>query len=560
MLGTIDHRRYLIPFRSALLPQVFTDTLVIGSGAAGLRSAIAAADGGEVIVLAKGRLDVSSTAWAQGGIAAARGPDDSVDLHFEDTIRAGAGLCAPAAVRVLVEEAPGVIDELIGHGMRFDRDESGGLALGREGAHSADRVLHTDGAATGRELVRCLAGWVGGLDTVRVFDECFAIDLLTVGAQRDGTEGRVAGAITFHEKFGLQIIWARTTILACGGAGQVYRETTNPKTATGDGLAMAYRAGAELADLEFMQFHPTTLYVAGAERKLISEAVRGEGAHLLDHEGVRFMPAVHELAELAPRDVVSRAIEDRLAATEAPSVFLDVRHLGERFARRFPTLAAELMPFDIDPTRDLIPVRPSAHYTIGGAWTDLDGRTTLPGLLATGETACLGVHGANRLASNSLLDTLVFGRRAGQLAAATTVSARAPSRIVSDIETTSRAELDLDDVRSSLRSVMWRNVGIRRDGAKLGDVEEMFEFWARYSMDKIFDEVPGWELQNLLTVGALITQAARARCETRGVHERSDHPAAAAEPPAHVGWRRGCGQPIVHPVEAGMSTSAEQSA
>jgi L-aspartate oxidase len=550
MLGTIDQRRYLIPFRSALLPQIFTDTLVIGSGAAGLRAAISAAGGGEVIVLAKGVLDVSSTAWAQGGIAAACGPDDSVDLHFDDTIRAGAGLCTPSAVRVLVDEAPGVIDELLAHGMRFDRDESGELALGREGAHSAHRVLHTDGAATGRELVRCLAHWVSDLETVRVFDGCFAVDLLTVGARRDGAEGRVAGAITFHERFGLQIIWARTTILACGGAGQVYRETTNPKTATGDGLAMAYRAGAEVADLEFMQFHPTTLYIAGAERTLISEAVRGEGAHLLDHEGVRFMPEVHELAELAPRDIVSRAIEDRLAATEAPSVFLDVRHLGDRFARRFPTLAAELAPFDIDPSRDLIPVRPSAHYTIGGVWTDLDGRTTLPGLLAIGETACLGVHGANRLASNSLLDTLVFGRRAGRLAASASGPTRFPARIVSDIDTTSRAELDLDDVRSSLRSVMWRNVGIRRDGAKLGDVEEMFEFWARYSMDKIFDEIAGWELQNLLTVGALITRAARARCETRGVHERSDHPSLAAEPPAHVGWRRGCGQPIVHPADA----------
>ncbi|MCP3903722.1 MAG: L-aspartate oxidase [Planctomycetes bacterium] len=560
MFEAIDHRRYLIPFRSALLPQVFTDTLVIGSGAAGLRAAAAAAEGGEVIVLAKGALDMSSTAWAQGGIAAACGPDDTVDLHFEDTIRAGAGLCAPEAVRVLVDEAPGIIDELIAHGMRFDRDETGRPALGREGAHSVNRVHHTDGAATGRELVRCLANWVAGLDVVRVFDGCFALDLLTIGAGRDRVDGRVAGAITFHEQFGLQIVWARTTILACGGAGQVYRETTNPKTATGDGLAMAYRAGAELADLEFMQFHPTTLYVAGAERALISEAVRGEGAHLLDHEGVRFMPEYHELGELAPRDVVSRAMEDRLAATDAPSVFLDVRHLGERFAKRFPTLAAELALFDIEPARDLIPVRPSAHYTIGGAWTDLEGRTTMPGLLATGETACLGLHGANRLASNSLLDTLVFGRRAGRLAASVAGPPVAPARIVSDIDTTSRAELDLDDVRSSLRSVMWRNVGIRRDGTKLGDVEEMFEFWARYTMDKIFDEIAGWELQNLLTVGAILTRAARARCESRGTHERSDHPGPAAEPPAHVGWRRGCGQPILHPADIGVKTGEEQPA
>ena len=550
MLRPFDDRRYLIPFRSVLLPHIFTDTLVIGGGVAGVRAAIEAAQHGDVILLAKASLEVSNTWMAQGGIAAAHSAEDSPQSHFQDTISAGVGLCDAGAVRALVEEGSASIDELLGWGMRFDRDASGALEYGREGAHSRARILHSDGAATGAELARCLTARMREIESIRVFERCFALDLLTTPGNGSRANQRVLGAITHHPQYGLQIIWAKVTILATGGAGQVYRETTNPKVATGDGLAMAYRAGAAIGDVEFIQFHPTTLYVAGAGRLLISEAVRGEGAHLVDREGVRFMPDYHELAELAPRDVVSRAILDRLVQEQAQAVYLDVRHLGgNRFAERFPNLVRELASYDLDPATDLIPVHPSAHYAIGGVWTDLEGHTSLPGLLACGEAACNGLHGANRLASNSLLEGLVFGRRAGRAAAEMGDASIAPMKIVSDIPVHEHAELDLVDVRSSLRSAMWRNVGIDRNGRKLDDVQDMFHFWARYTMDMIFDEPGGWETQNLLTVGALITQAARWRCETRGVHYRLDHPEPSDELLVHALWRVGHSEPATRPVD-----------
>jgi L-aspartate oxidase len=562
MLRAFDHRRYLIPFRSLLLPHIFTDTLVIGGGVAGMRAAIEAAEHGDVILLAKGPLEVSNTWMAQGGIAAAHSPEDTPEAHFQDTIIAGAGLCDAAAVRTLVEEGPGCIDELLDWGMRFDRDASGALEYGREGAHSRPRILHTDGAATGAALARCLTARCRQLEPIRIFERCFALDLLTTGGNGNRANGnrgpqRILGTITHHPQYGLQIIWAKATILATGGAGQVYRETTNPKVATGDGLAMAYRAGAAVGDVEFIQFHPTTLYVAGAGRLLISEAVRGEGAYLVDREGVRFMPEYHELAELAPRDVVSRAIVDRLAQEQAEAVYLDVRHLGrERFEERFPNLLRELKSFDIDPAVDLIPVHPSAHYAVGGVWADLEGRTTLPGLLACGEAACHGLHGANRLASNSLLEGLVFGRRAGRAAAEMGDASLAPMKIVSDIPVQEHAELDLVDVRSSLRSAMWRNVGIDRSGRKLDDVQDMFQFWARYTMDMIFDEPAGWETQNLLTAGALITRAARWRLETRGVHCRLDYPEPSDDFRLHALWRIGDEAPATRPVDVPAETCA----
>jgi L-aspartate oxidase len=547
MLPAFDERRYLIPFRSMLLPHVFTDTLVVGGGVAGMRAAIAAAEGGDVILLVKDRFDVSATAWARGGIAVARDETD-VAAHAEDTIGAGAGLCNEAAVRALTSEGPAALEDLLSWGMRFDRDEGGDLDRGREAAHRCARVLHSGGAATGRELVRCLRERVGSMANVRIFDECFALDLLT--AEEDGRDGRVLGAITHHPRYGLQIIWAKATILATGGAGQVYRETSNPKCATGDGTAMAYRAGAAVADLEFMQFHPTTLYVAGAPRVLISEAVRGEGATLVDRDGVRFMTAAgggattDDRAELAPRDVVSRAIVAHLARTGAEAVYLDARHLGRGVKERFPDLVRELAAFDLDPAEDLIPVHPAAHYTIGGVWTDLDGRATLAGLFACGEAACTGLHGANRLASNSLLEGLVFGRRAGRAAAAAGERALVARKIVSEVPVADRAELDLVDVRSSLRSAMWRNVGIERSGPKLDDVMDMFAFWARYTMDAIFDDPDGWETQNMLTVGALITGGARWREESRGVHWRRDFPHAREEFAVHARWRTGEQDPV----------------
>ncbi|MCH7572801.1 MAG: L-aspartate oxidase [Planctomycetes bacterium] len=547
-----DQRRYLIPFRSKLLPHVFTDVLVIGSGVAGMRAAIEAARHGDVILLSKDDLDLSCTAAAQGGIASAQREDDSAQAHGDDTISVGAGLCAADAVKVLVTEGPERIEELLEWGMRFDRDEGGALSLGREGGHRANRILHTDGAATGAELVRCLTAQVTATENIRLFDHCFALDLLTPGSNhnraKSNSNRRVLGAITHHPRYGLQIIWAQATILAAGGAGQIYRETTNPKVATGDSLAMAYRAGALVGDVEFMQFHPTTLYIAGASRALISEAVRGEGGRLVDRQGNRFMDEYHEMGDLAPRDIVSRAIADQLARTGEAAVFLDVRSMGGDFARRFPNLDAAVRAFDLDPSCDLIPVHPSAHYTIGGVWTDLDGRTSLEGLLACGEAACHGLHGANRLASNSLLEGLVFGRRAGLVTSEISVETRTPVQIVSEIHLDEHGELDLVDVRSSLRSAMWRNVGIERSGLRLKDVVDMCDFWARYTLDNIFDDLLGWETQNMLTVAALVTRASLWRRETRGVHYRIDYPEYDESLAGHALWRIGDNEPIFKPV------------
>jgi len=541
-----DERRHLIPFRSSLLPQIFTDTLIIGAGVAGLRAAVAAADHGDVIVLAKGELKSSNTSWAQGGIAAALASDDSFESHTEDSLAAGAGLCDRPAVELTVREGAARVRELIGWGLRLDQTASGGLALGREGGHSHARIVHADGDATGRELARCLTERVRATPGVRVFEQCFALDLITPSAEPGAP---VMGAITHHPRFGLQVIWAKATILASGGAGVLFRETTNPPVATADGLAMAYRAGATLADMAFVQFHPTTLYLPGAARSLISEAVRGEGAHLLDAAGHRFMLDAHPLAELAPRDVVSQSIVRQLAKQGGKHVWLDCRHLTG-FAARFPGIAELLRRFDLDPASDLIPVHPAAHYMIGGVRTDLFGRTDAPGLYAAGEAASTGLHGANRLASNSLLEGLVMGEIAGRTCAemkngapgagAGNGTARpAPIPIISDIRPSDHGELDLNDVRSSLRWAMWKNVGIERTGAKLRDVTDMLDFWARYTLDKIFDDPAGWETQNMLLVGALVARSAAWREESRGAHLRLDAPHSRDEFRVHDGWRRG---------------------
>lgn len=543
-MSAFRERRHLIPYRSSLLPSIFTDALVIGSGVAGLRCAIEVARGVEVIVLAKESLELSNTSWAQGGIAAALDDADSLDSHEGDTIAAGAGLCEPAAVHTLVSEGPAEVRQLLEWGMRVDRESSGSISLGLEGGHHHPRIIHSDGDATGHELARVLLERARREPRVRIFERCFAVDLVVEA-------GRVKGALTWHPKHGLQLIRAGQTVLASGGAGQVYRETTNPRVATGDGLAMAWRAGAVLADLEFMQFHPTTLYVAGSHRVLISEAVRGEGAHLVDRMGRRFMLDRHEMAELAPRDVVSRSIVEHLATIHDSNVFLDVRHLGrERFALRFPGLARMLEGFGIDPGRDLIPVNPAAHYTIGGVVTDENGRTSLPGLLACGEVACSGVHGANRLASNSLLEGLVFGRRAAQAILDHPQPRPAPSDFECRVPFSDRAELDLADIRQSLRSAMWRHVGLQRHGARLRDVEDMFRFWARYGLQAVFDDPAGWETQNLLMVGALMTQAALRREESRGTHARTDFPQAVPELACHRLWAIDWPAPRTAPVGA----------
>lgn len=538
-MSIFDERRYLIPFRSQLLPQLFTDTLIIGSGVAGLRAALEAAKHGDVFVLAKDSIDHSNSQWAQGGIAAAVDDADSTESHFADTMSAGGGLCESSAVRVLVEEGPNEIENLMRLGMRVDRKTDGSVSLGLEGGHGHARILHTDGDATGRELMRALAAAVRATAGIRLFDNCFAIDLCT------DSNGRVAGALTWHPRYGLQMIWARATILAAGGAGQVYRETSNPRVATGDAIAMAWRAGAVVRDLEFMQFHPTTLYVAGAPRHLVSEAVRGEGAVVVDRTGARIMAGRHPQEDLAPRDVVTRGIVEHLAQSGDSHAFLDARKLGSAgFAARFPGLAAMLGGFGIDPGADLIPIHPAAHYTIGGVETDLDGRTNLTGLYACGEVASNGVHGANRLASNSLLEGLVFGRRAVAAALRDGLPDPVPMQWESRVRTSVAGELDLGDVRSSLRSAMWRNVGIVRDGAKLRDCIDMFSFWGRYALGSVFETPEGWETQNMLTVGFLMTRAAAERRETRGTHIRVDWPQRDQAGAVHLSWKLGEDCPI----------------
>jgi len=520
MTNLYDSRRYLTRFDVQRLPSLFTDVLVIGSGVAGLRAAIEAARYGSVLLVTKGRTDESNTAWAQGGVAVVTSPEDTFNQHVEDTLTVGCGLCDRTAVERIVRDGPARIKELIEWGAIFDR-RGQNLALGLEGGHSAHRIVHALGDETGREIADTLIRVARTTDRLRVFEGCFAIDLVDV-------EGRCCGLTTFHRHFGHQIFWAKQTILATGGCGQVYRETTNPEIATGDGHAMAYRAGVPLRDMEMVQFHPTTLYVAGATRALISEAVRGFGAHLVDRQGRRFMPEYHANAELAPRDVVSRAILTEMAKQDATCMYLDVRHLNiEKFRKRFPGITRLCEEFDIDVSTQRIPVRPAAHYMIGGVVVDEYTRTGMPGLLACGEAASSGVHGANRLASNSLLEGLVFGAIAGQVAgeaAASDPSPMQPGRVRSDIEPSPRTMLDVADICNSLRSLMWRNVGIERSGPRLVETAEIIEFWGRYMMDKLFDDRAGWETQNMLSIARLMTASALAREESRGVHSRSDFP------------------------------------
>jgi L-aspartate oxidase len=520
------NRRYLISFASRRLPHVFTDVLVIGGGAAGLRAAIEAAQFGQVILITKGAALESNTYYAQGGLAAVMDRQDSLDSHIADTLATGGGMGNEEIIRLVIEAAPTHIRQMQSWGVAFD-SAGGELSLGREGGHSASRIVHALGDATGQALAEVLVRHAKETPNLKIWEQCFAIDLLT-DPPAGGAGAACLGALTYNPRYGLQIVRARATILAGGGAGMLWRETTNPSCATADAITLAFRAAATLADVEMMQFHPTTLYVAGGTRSLISEAVRGEGAYLVDRNGRRFMDEYHQMGELAPRDVVSRAILDQMAKTASTHVFLDVRHLGAAaFAQRFPQIDRQCRSFGLDPGNDLIPVHPAAHYMIGGAWTDIEGRTSLSGLLACGEAACTGLHGANRLASNSLTEALVFGQRCGQQAGR--ILAETNDRLnAKQIDWTNppseRTALDLTDIRNSLRSVMWRNAGIIRRGERLAETLEIVSFWGRYVLDKEFFDQAGWEIQNMLTAAYLICQAALQRTETRGVHYRQDFP------------------------------------
>lgn len=516
-------RRYLVPINTAGTQQMFTDCLVIGSGVAGLRAAIeAAASGCEVILVCKKKLNDSNTWNAQGGIASVLGRDDSFESHIKDTLATGCGICNKDTVEQVISNGPALVKELLEWGAEFDKNSSGGISITFEGGHSHARVAHALGDNTGRAIAEALINKVKQYENITIIENYFAIDIITNDA------GVCIGVIGKNSKSTNEIIWAKTTILATGGAGRLFRETTNPDVATGDGLAMAARAGAVLRDMEFMQFHPTTLYIAGASRALITETLRGEGAILLDANHHAFMAEYHKDAELAPRDVVSRAILEQMLKTESTHVYLDVRHFNkEFFAKRFPLINELLESFDIDISKDLIPVRPSAHYMIGGVKTDSQARTSIPHFLACGEAGSTGLHGANRLGSNSLLEGLVYGKIAGQTAAAhckKTVKTAAPPKFRYDIPLSDRSRLDTEDVLNSLRSLMWRNAGITRTSKPLVEAQEIISFWQRYVLDKVFDNPTGWECQNMLTVCLMISRAAELRTESRGVHFRSDFP------------------------------------
>ena len=503
------------------IPHAFADVLIIGGGIAGIRAALAVDPRLDVIVVTKDRLLQSNSAYAQGGIAGVFDPLDNFGSHAADTMAAGKGLCDKTIVDMVIHEAPERIRELIAYGAHFDTHD-GEIALTLEGGHSHRRIVHALGDATGQEVMRAMADLVRSRPNVLIWESTFTIDLLT-------HEGSCRGALVWNRSHGKTFVWAKQTILATGGAGRLYRETTNPEIATADGHAIAFRAGAELRDMEFVQFHPTVLYIAGSARHLISEAARGEGAYLRDVTGYRFMGDYDQAMELAPRDVVSRAIATQMAKTRHPCVYLDLSHLPARVVdERFPHIRKVCAEFGLDFSRDLIPVRPGAHYMIGGLTIDEEGRSTLPGLWAAGEVTSSGLHGANRLASNSLLEGLVFGLRAGRGAsrlAAKEADTFTAIPLKSDWPERPQDDgLDLEDVRNSLTSLMARNVGIERDAEGLKSAAEQVSFWDRYVSDREFADPRGWELQNMLLVSKLVIASAAARKESRGVHFRSDFP------------------------------------
>jgi L-aspartate oxidase len=514
--------RYLVPFESGQCLHRFTDVLVIGAGIAGLRAALEVPTDLGVLVVTKDRITESNSSYAQGGIAGVRSPEDSFENHIQDTLVAGDGLCDLRVVEHVIQGAPEQIERLVACGTKFDV-EDGALALTREGGHSHRRIVHALGDATGFEVMRAIIATARTAPNVTLWDDTFTIDLLTHG-------GRCRGAVVARNGSGRLLIWAKQVILASGGCGMVYRETTNPPVATGDGMAAAYRAGAELRDMEFMQFHPTVLYVAGSARYLVSEAVRGEGAYLRDVHGERFMLADDPRHELAPRDVVARAIFRTMERTQHPNVYLDLSHLDPAMVRRrFPGIDRVCRGFALDITKDPIPVRPGAHYMLGGVTVDLAGRTSVPGLWAAGEVTSSGLHGANRLASNSLIEGLVYGTTCARGAAE---EARKISHDLTALplafavpEHQADDRLDVADITAALRSLMVRKMGIVRERGRLLEAQHDVEFWCRYVLTRSFETRAGWELQNLLTVARLMIDAALRREESRGTHFRSDFPA-----------------------------------
>ncbi|SEE60923.1 L-aspartate oxidase [Streptomyces sp. 2112.3] len=522
------------------------DVVVVGSGVAGLTAALrCAAAGRRTVVVTKARLDDGSTRWAQGGIAAALGDGDTPEQHLADTLVAGAGLCDEAAVRTLVTEGPDAVHRLIRTGARFDTaPDSDEIALTREGGHHRRRIAHAGGDATGAEISRALVGAVRAAG-LRTIENALVLDLLT------DADGHTSG-VTLHvmgegQHDGVGAVRAPAVVLATGGMGQVFSATTNPAVSTGDGVALALRAGAEVSDLEFVQFHPTPLYLgpdAEGQQPLISEAVRGEGAHLVDADGTRFMVGQHELAELAPRDIVAKAIMRRAHEQGVEHMYLDGRHFGaQMWETRFPTILAACRSHGIDPVTEPIPVAPAAHYASGGVRTDLRGRTTVPGLYACGEVACTGVHGANRLASNSLLEGLVFAERiAADIAEGPApASATHPDPALTPAPATDpapasapRTTLPLlaPETRTAVQRIMTAGAGVLRSAGSLAHAaaeldrlhREATEASAGTTHKSPEPGVEAWEATNLLCVARVLVAAAQHRTETRGCHWREDHP------------------------------------
>jgi len=521
-------RRYLYPWSKSGIKVFDSDVLVLGSGIAGLYTAIKASEHFQVTVLTKRTIEESNTEHAQGGIAVALDEEDSPTLHCEDTLRAGAGLCEPLTVRVLVEEGPTCVEELMGLGAQFDRQD-GELAFTREAAHSRRRILHAQGDATGWEIERALVAKVKECPKVTTFEERFVLDLL------ENDKGDIIGALVLNEKTGeLEGHLGNAVVLATGGLGQVYRFTTNPSVATGDGMAVALRAGAEMMDMEFVQFHPTALLIPNAPRFLISEAVRGEGAHLINALGVRFMRKVPG-KELAPRDIVARAIWKEM--NEGP-VYLDFRPIGsERILERFPTIYQTCLSYGTDVLTTPLPIAPAAHYMMGGIATNSFGETSLSNLYAAGECACNGVHGANRLASNSLLDGLVFGARIVEKIGNKIKPAKRPSwegvfcpkgNLGSAPMNGLVKLVDNPGLRNRVQDLMWNSVGILRDEAGLANAKELLMSWERDDLS--IHCVHDLETANMLTVGVVIAKAAKDRLESRGAHNRTDYPLSLDEP------------------------------
>lgn len=508
--------QYLVDFDLQSLPSVETDVIVVGSGIAGLYTAIEAGKDLNVLMITKNALLESNTRYAQGGIAAVTSEDDSPAYHREDTLMAGAGLCSSAAVDILVNEGPEGVKELIRLGTAFDEID-GELALTQEGAHSRRRILHANGDATGFEIVRALAAQVRGHERVKVWEHHFVIDVITTGNE-------CVGALVQRPDGQRVYVKAAATILCTGGAGQLYRYTTNPEVATADGIAIAYRAGAQIRDMEFLQFHPTALCYPGAPRFLISEAVRGEGAVLRNIKGERFMGKYHELLELAPRDIVARAILSEMEETKATFVYLDITHEPQDFIKhRFPTIYETCMNYGLDMATDWIPVAPAAHYMMGGVKTDLNGESSVARLFACGEVSSTGVHGANRLASNSLSEAIVFGRRI-----VNRIRALAP--VVGSIDLSHQLEgrtgapkQAIIERRLKLQKVMVRYAGLRRTGTMLRKgMEELQRQLPIFQSELTKKEE--FEFANMLTSSMLVTRAALERTESRGAHYREDYP------------------------------------